>query len=249
VLPANPCFTIRLRSLAALTLAIATLAGICGCRMAATGQNVEGVRQYQQGQYPAALQRFQQAVAADPANADAYYNLAATVHRMGVQSGDRQALSEAEKLYNECLNHSPNHVDCHRALAVLLVETDRSDRAFALLKNWAVRSPQLADSRIELARLYHEFGDRETAKLHLDEAIRIDHQNPRAWAALGRLREDAGDYQLAMENYQRSLSLNTFQPGVAARVADLRRTTGGGPIVTPPGGTRTVDSNSPALRY
>ncbi len=217
--------------------------------MAATGQNLDGVSLYQQGQYPAALQRFQQAVASDPANADAYYNLAATVHRMGIQSGDRQSLNQAETLYNQCLDHDPNHVDCHRGLAVLLVETDRSDRAFTLLKNWAIRSPQSADARIELARLYQEFGERETAKLHLDEAIRIDHQNPRAWAGLGRLREESGDYLLALENYQRSLSLNTFQPGVAARVADLRRTTGGGPIVTPPGGTRTVDSNSPALRY
>jgi tetratricopeptide (TPR) repeat protein len=216
--------------------------------MAADGQNLQGVRMYQQGQYEAAMQQFQQAVATNPSNADAYYNMAATLHRMGVARKDQNLLGQAETLYNQCLDFDENHVDCHRGLAVLLAETGRSDRAFALLKNWAIRSPNNADARIELARLYEEFGDRETARIQLTEAIHIDQHNARAWSALGRLREQSGDYVQALANYQRSYSLNRFQPEIAERIAALNRTVSGQQGPTPPGGTRMVDSGTGTSR-
>lgn len=225
-----------------------TLTMSAGCKIAADGQNLAGVRNYQQGQYEAAMQRFQQAIAADPKNADAYYNMAATVHRMGTARNDQNLLAQAETLYNRCLDEDENHTDCHRGLAVLLAETGRSDRAFNLLKNWAIRSPQLADARIELARLYEEFGDSDTAKVHLTEALKIDQQSARAWNALGRLREQSGEYAQALANYQQSYSLNHFQPQVAERIAALNQTISGGVSPTPPGGTRMVNSGTSTTR-
>jgi Tfp pilus assembly protein PilF len=229
-------------------VAAVLLAASSGCHMAATGQNLEGVRLYEQGQYQTAQQKFQQAITTNPADPEAYYNLAATTHRMGVLSGDRHAMEQAETLYNQCLDLSPNHVECHRALAVLLVETGRADRAFALLKNWAVRSPQSADAPIEVARLYQEFGDKETAKRYLDQALAIDYQSSRAWSALGHLREQSGDYGQALANYQRSYNLNSFQPSVADRIAELRKSTGD-LGVTPAGGTRTAEAGFRPPRY
>ncbi len=198
--------------------------------------NVAGVQLYQQGQTAAAMQQFQQALLAEPNNADAYYNLAASYHRMGSQSNDKQALLQAENLYNQCLDRDENHIDCHRGLAVLLVETDRSDRAFALLQNWAARNPRSADARIELARLYEEFGDSESAKNNLQAALQLDQNSSRAWAALGRLREQAGDPAQALANYQRSLQINRAQPAIAERVAMLQTKVPGGAVY---GGTPT----------
>ena len=97
--------------------------------MAADGQNQQGVRLFQQGQFQPAMQKFQQALATDPMNADAYYNLAASMHNIGSAKKDQTMLVEAEKLYNQCLDLNENHVDSHRGLAVLLKETDRPDRA------------------------------------------------------------------------------------------------------------------------
>ena len=105
--------------------------------MVADGQNIEGVRLEQLGQHQQALQRFQQAITSNPTNADAYYNMAATYHRIGIQQKDQRQLEQAETLYNQCLDLNENHVDCRRGLAVLLTETNRSDRAFNLMKNWA----------------------------------------------------------------------------------------------------------------
>jgi tetratricopeptide (TPR) repeat protein len=183
-----------------------------GCRMVSQGRNVDGVRYFQQGQYPVALQRFDAALTIDPRNADTYYNKAAVYHRMGLANRDQSVLTQAESLYNQCLDINPNHVDCHRGLAVLLVETGRTDKAFALLINWAARSPQNADTRVELARLYEESGNARSAEIALNEALALDMRNWRAHAALGRLKEQAGDYPQALQNYQLAYSINRFQP-------------------------------------
>ena len=164
--------------------AAALLAACSGCGMAATGKNMQGVRLYQQGDYYAAMDAFQRAMSASAKNADAYYNLGASLHRVGAMNKDQAMLAQAETLYNQCLDRDPEHCDCYRALAVLLVDTNRPDCAFTLLKNWAVRSPQTADARVELARLHEEFGDTRTAELHLQQALQLDQTNRRAWLAM-----------------------------------------------------------------
>ncbi len=230
--------------------ALMTLAG--GCGMVATSQNMKGVRLYEQGQLYGAMDKFQKAMKNNPRDANAYYNLGSTMHRIGIANKDPNALKQAEQLYNECLNRAPNQTDCHRALAVLLVETDRSDRAFALLKNWAVRNPQSADARVELARLYQEFGDTKTAELQLQQALQLDQTNERAWAAMASVRESKGDYQQALANYERAYALNGYNPALANRIAALNKATAGtaGAPATAGSGTRTVNANSaPTARY
>jgi tetratricopeptide (TPR) repeat protein len=228
-----------------LLIASSLISAMCGCKIAADGQNLQGVRLYQQGNYDAAMQTFQKVLANDPQNADAYYNMAATVHRMGVARNDSQALSQAESLYNRCLDLDPKHTDCYRGLGVLLAETGRSDRAFTLMKNWAIRDPNNPDARVELARLYEEFGDPETAQVHLTEALQIDQTNARAWNALARLREQSGDYAQALANYQQSYALNRFQPEIAERIASLNHSLSQSTTTQTPG-TRTV-TNPPTI--
>jgi tetratricopeptide (TPR) repeat protein len=102
----------------------------------------------------------------------------------------------------------------------------------------------LPGPRIELARLNEELGDKAGAQRELIEAVTIDPHNPRALAALGKLREESGDTTQALTNYQRSLAYNRNQPEVAARVAALSGAMSPGPVVTPANGTRTVNINN-----
>lgn len=192
-----------------------------GCKMAANTANADGVRLFQSGNYQAASQRFRQAIATDPRNADAYYNEAATLHRIGVQSSNAQILKQAEEMYNVCLDLDGNHTDAHRGLAVLLAQSQRSDKAFTLMKNWVVAQPKTADARVELARLYQEYGDDKTAEQQLTEALKVDLNNSRAWKALASIQEKAGLYAQAAANYQRSLQINRFQPEVSQKLASL----------------------------
>ncbi|PHS06014.1 MAG: hypothetical protein COA78_14735 [Blastopirellula sp.] len=221
-----------------------------GCQLAASNSNAAGVKSVESGEPMAAMYHFNKALAHDPKNADAYYNLAATYHELGKKEGDAGKLNQAEQYYNTCLDASPDHVDCHRGLAVLLVDTKRSDKAYILLKQWAIRSPQLADPKIELARLYEEFGDKQNAMTQLNQALVVDVNNSRAWSAMGHLREESGDLPQALANYQRSYQLNNFDTGVGTKIASLQRqgiqTTA---PLAPGGDTRFAQNPNSIRRY
>ncbi len=230
-----------------LLLACVIVCGASGCRVTSMGQNTLGVRLFQQGRYPEALQQFQTAQASDPSNPDTYYNLASTYHKLGVAQKDAKMIEQAESLYNQCLDLQANHVDCHRGLAVLLAESGRPDSALTLLKNWAGKNPGMSDARIELARLYQEYGQTKTAEQYLDEALALNPNDHRAWTARGQMRESSGDLGQALQNYQQSLAINSLQPELYQRVASLnvkiaQNTLGG----APPAGGWTVQ-NQPTV--
>ncbi|MCA9261851.1 MAG: tetratricopeptide repeat protein [Planctomycetales bacterium] len=234
-------------------LAWAGVVLLSGCnQMTSQALNSEGVRLYQSGSYQAAADKFQQAVANDPKGATSYYNLAAALHKNGKLLSRREDFDQAERLYNQCLEYDPDHTECYRGLTVLLTETGRQDAAFRLLQGWAQRSPQLADPRIELARLYEETNHYGQATSQLVEAITIDPHNSRALTALGRLREMAGDRAQALANYQRSVAINRFQPEVQARIAALQAS---GAVTTPvialppAQQTQTASQWQPSVRY
>ena len=215
----NPFTANRSISPTSIRLVLLLCFGASGCtRMT---QNGTGVSLYQQGRYAEALQTFEQAKQTDPTNPDSYYNLASTYHRLGTSAKDQKMLDNAEAIYNQALELSPNHVECHRALAVLLVETGRSDKAFTLLKRWAQRSPSVSDARVELAKLHQEFNQTKIAEQYLDEALAMDPNNARAWAERGRLRENSGELMQAVQNYQQSIAINSLQPELYQRIGAL----------------------------
>jgi tetratricopeptide (TPR) repeat protein len=220
--PIGRCFGGELRGAGGIVLA-GILVGLTGCGgMIAQGRNAEGTRLFQQARYQDAVKQFQEATYADPTNADAYYNLAATYHRIGRLEHRQADIEQAERSYNLCLDRNADHTDCHRGLAVLLAEQGRNDEAFRLIEGWVQRQPGSADARVELARLNDEFGNRQAAKEHLIEALALQPDNSRALTALGKIREDAGDRAQAAADYQRSLWNDNRQPQVAARLAALQ---------------------------
>ncbi len=226
--------------------ALAIVVADSGCQMVSHSQNSEGVRMFQQAYYQGALQRFQQAIQSDSANPDGYYNLARTYHQLGKLHNQTADVQQAESYYHQCLDRDPNNQDCHRGLAVLLVEQNRSGDAFKLMENWAMRNPSLAAPKIELARLYEESGNRDAAKHQLIEAVGVDPTNSRALAALGKLREDAGETVQALANYQRALQIDPNQPQLASRVGAL--STPVPPLTAPPAGTRVVTTPQAPVR-
>jgi tetratricopeptide (TPR) repeat protein len=207
-----------------------------GCALASNSQNAEGVRMFDQAYYQGAQQRFLQAIQSDPSNPDAYYNLARTYHQLGKLHNQPADLQQAESYYHQCLDRDPNRTDCYRALAVLLSEQGRGTDAYRLMEGWAARNPAAAAPKIELARLYEESGNKDAAKHQLIDAVTVEPTNARALAALGKLREDAGETVQALANYQRSLQLDPNQPQLAQRITALATPV----MVTPPGGSRVV---------
>ena len=209
------------------------------------GLNNKGVQLYKQGKYQDALHKFQQVVSHDPGNTDGYYNLAATYHQLAIDGNNRQMLTQSEHLYQRCLGMAPNHLDAHRGLAVLLVQSGRKQQAYQLLENWVIKSPRSANAQVELARLHDEDGETGQAEVHLQQALSIDTSNTRAWTALAHLREREGDLPNALAHYQRSYILDNQQPTVATRIASLNRSLR---LDESGDDTRMVDSSTPSRR-
>jgi tetratricopeptide (TPR) repeat protein len=231
----------------AMLLAGAGLATAGGCtNFVANNHNADGVTLFQRGQYQEALQQFQEATYADQNNADGYYNLGATYHRLGRLRNQQDSLARAETCYRQCLERNPNHRDCHRGLAVLLIEEGRTNEAFTSIQAWATQSPSLSEPRMELARLYSEFGNREAATNTLADAVQRNPDDARQWAALGKVREESGNYSQALSNYQHSLEINPSQPDVAQRVVALQQVAARQPLaLPPPPGTGSLPSANP----
>lgn len=210
-----------MRITAPILLCIA-FAFLPGCRtMNSQYNNSHGVSLFEQGQYAESLVRFRSAIEANPEDSDSYYNIAAVHHHLGRIGRDAQQYAQAEPYYRLCLSKNPNHTPAYRGLAVWLMEQDRSNEAFELLKNWGQRSPSLADPKIELARLYEENGRIQEAIDHLSAAIALDARNARAHCALGHLREKNSEINLAISNYRYALQYDPSQKHLEEKIAQL----------------------------
>jgi tetratricopeptide (TPR) repeat protein len=217
-----------------LVLAAAALfPGLTACNLPARFQNIRGRQAYECGQYNEAVCRFQNALARNPIDSNAMYNLGATYHQVGKQSRNSQLLTCAEQYYRQAIAADPRYSDAHRGLAVLLAETGRRDAAFDLLQTWQQRNPFSAEPLVVLARLHHEFGDRPQSRQLLADALVRDSQNPRALTAMAYQRELDGQYDLALQNYYRAYQA-TGQPMIADRIAQLQSRVPAQPTAVPP---------------
>lgn len=206
-------------------LLIATLA-VCsaqiGCNLGQQYNNVSGRQAFEMGQYSTAINEFQKALTKNPNNPDALYNLGASLYAQGKQAKNSQWLDQAEQLYRQAIASNDQHVDAHRGLASLLIETGREKYAFDLVNQWKTRYPGSTEPIVELARLYQEYGDNRRATDLLADALKIDSNNVRALKAMGHVREVQGQTHLALDNYLRVLQINNQETSVAQRVASLQ---------------------------
>ena len=70
--------------------------------------------------------------------------------------------------------------------------------------------------------MYRETGNRAQATQLLSDALNVDSTNARALKAMGQMREEAGQYAMALENYVRSYQSNNLQTDVAQKIATLQ---------------------------
>ncbi|MEM7455518.1 MAG: tetratricopeptide repeat protein [Planctomycetota bacterium] len=198
------------------------IAVISGCNLRSNSLNENGVRAFQNGNVSMAINEFQKAMIENPASADAYYNLGASYFALGRQNQNEQWLEQAEQLYRNAIQLDDQHIDAHRGLAALLVETEREEFAFDLLQTWQARHPESTAPLIELARLHQEYGDNRRATDLLADALKLDGNDPRALKAMGHIREVQGEYQLALENYNRALQIDPRLTDTADRISALQ---------------------------
>ena len=224
-------------------LVLCLLVSATGCRLTANGQNLQGKRWFEQGNYTQAIASFQQALRSNPQSADAHYNLARTYHTVGRLQNNAQWTQQADQIYRQALTLDPSLIEANRGLAVLLIENNRTQDAFTLLRNWQAREPYSPEPLVELARLYKDHGDQAQAVQYLSDALNVDANSIRALRDLGQIRDEQGQYQLALANYTRAYELNTMQQDLAARISQLNGRVASQPSHLQSGQTRLGAAN------
>ncbi len=175
-----------------------------GCTSSATSSKsacVQGVESFHMGNYAQASVQFQKALRENPQDADALYNMGAVYHQLWLANQNASDAAQAEQYYRDALNKNSNMAEAYRAIAVLMTTQGRRDEAFRTLQGWAIRDQQSAAPRLELARLCEEQGYSDVAIKYIEDALKVEPDNPRALAAYGRLREKTGDTNGAMMCY------------------------------------------------
>jgi len=215
---------------------------VLGC--VSQNQTAEGVRYYGQARYDAAMTAFQSVLKANPNDSNALYNIAATYHqsaKVSLLSGQtataQQQYDQAAQYYQLCLAKNPNHADAYRGLAALYMDCQNAEAAFSLLINWYNINSASVEPKLELARLYQEFAQicmmqghtetalqcRDSTEKLLQQALAAEPANYRALRALGYLKEQSGNVEGAVFEYQRSLQAYPQQQDLADRIAALTK--------------------------
>jgi tetratricopeptide (TPR) repeat protein len=155
--------------------------------------NEDGLQLYRHGDYGRAAESFEAAITLQPGDATLLYNAG--------QCYDQASNSaKAESYYNACLQKSPNHAGCRNALAALMLRQGRRDEATQMVEAWLASQPKLAAAHAADGVLRHQLGDLPSAKLRLEEALRLDPHDSRALVELGLVYE-------ALQRPDRSLVL------------------------------------------
>jgi tetratricopeptide (TPR) repeat protein len=196
------------------------LAGGVGC-LAPSGQerltryNDDGVRLFNQGDYPHALDSFDAALTLQPNDPALLYNIGQCYDRMG--QPDR-----AERYYQACLQRSPAHRDARHALVAGMYRHGRREPADQLIQDWLRSEPQSSDAYALEGWRLHRAGDLPGAQGRLQQALSLDGKNTRALVELGLVFEDLGLPDRALAMYERVLEREPYHAEVAARLAALR---------------------------
>ncbi len=109
---------------------------------------------------------YEQAIALDPALADAHVNLGRLFHHAGLAG-------PAETHYRTALAHAPGDPIAHFNLAGLLEETGRTQDAVASYQHALAADPDFADAHYNFGLLLDSLGRRAGAMTHLRAARRL----------------------------------------------------------------------------
>lgn len=184
--------------------------------------NQDGLQLFQQGEYQAARETFQAALALKPEDPALFYNIGECYAR-------QNDAVQAQRYYNECLQRAPNHIACRHALADLMVHGGHWPEASSMVEDWLKREPKLAAAYAEDGWLCHQAGDLPKAHSRLQQALELDPHNERALNEMALVYEALHRPDRALVLYERSLAQNPKQPDVVNRLNLLQAEGAGRP--------------------
>jgi tetratricopeptide (TPR) repeat protein len=120
--------------------------------------------------------------------------------------------AEAEPLYRQALNRSPDNFDALHLYGVLLSQTGRADEAETLLRRAVYLRPGVAAAQSNLGNLLRERNRPGEALPHLRRAVEADPKMAAAHQNLGVVLNQLGESDEAEQCFRRALALQPNFP-------------------------------------
>ena len=151
----------------------------------ADAQNNLGQRYQQRGEFPKAIEAYQEAIRMRPNFYSAYNNLA-------VCYGQLKMYREAEEALRKCIALKPDDFYAMNNLAVMCIETGRIDEGARFAEEAVATEPGYANGRVTLGSVYAMQRRFDDAEVQFREALRLDPGNEAARINLDRLAAAKG---------------------------------------------------------
>jgi tetratricopeptide (TPR) repeat protein len=160
----------------------------------------DGLKALERGQYETATEAFRAAVAADPADYSAHFNLALAY---GLLARDEDGIAE----YRKTLELKPGLYEAELNCGMLLLR--RKDAgAEALLDAAAAQKPDEFRPRFFLAEAQSQAGALDRAEASYRRAIELDSRSAAAESGLGRVLAREGKLADAAPHYRQAAALD-----------------------------------------
>jgi Tfp pilus assembly protein PilF len=163
------------------------------------GFETDGMKALEEGRYEAAAQAFTKAIAGDPADYTAHFNLALAYSFL---NRDQEGIAE----YKKTLELKPGLYQAQLNAGILLLRQKEPADALALLEAAAGQKPSEFRPRFYLAEAQLETGDAARAEQSYRAALEVDGKSAgahlglgRALAAEGKLADAAPQFRQAAE--------------------------------------------------
>ena len=132
---------------------------------------------------------------------------------------EKGRLEQAESLLTRASQERPDDHRIRTSLAETLRRQGQTQAAIDQMRI-AVESSKAPKARVELANMLLDSGKWIEANRHMQLALKKNRQLPEVWELKARTEMAQGNWQQAIYDYQRSLSLNPDQPNVQMQVAN-----------------------------
>ncbi len=173
----------------------------------------QGVRQFNQENFEAAVQAFKNAIAVDPSRVESYRNLAVTLIRMDNKE-------EAIEYFKKALEVEPNSVETLKNLGMVYYQMENYEEAAKVLEKALELSPSDPDVISTLGLTYHLMGKTEEAIKAYEKALESNPNSPDLLFNYAALLLRKGEFERAAEKFQMILKENPDDYDAVVSVAD-----------------------------
>jgi Flp pilus assembly protein TadD/peroxiredoxin len=164
-----------------------------------------GIAMFRHGYFEQAADSFQQVVAAQPTNPEAFYNL-------GTLDLRRNNLAQARQHLERALQLRPNYPEALNNLGMIAAQQGNTAAAVDYFQQSIQQSPSYEIALLNLGNIYRRQGDYARALDTLTHALTLQPNDPEVHYALGMLNAQQNQLAQAAEYLQKAIALRPIYP-------------------------------------